>query len=110
MDTPDNTPAGGSPAPLPGPDDLITMAEASRLSGLAPATLRRYASQGRLHTELLTPRLAVTSRRWLDACLRDRGTRYQGPKPKPLPDDYQAPGPGRPRAPRVRQHATDKED
>jgi hypothetical protein len=104
MDTPDTT---GAPAPLPGPDDLITIVEAARLSGLSAETLRVKVRQGLLKSQLVTPRLRMTTRRWLHEMLSARGTRYQGrgPAPKPLPPDYQAPGPGRPRAPRVRPSA-----
>ncbi len=86
-------------------DARITMAEASRISGLAPQSLRAYATSGALRSELMTPRFRVTTRRWLDDLLRSRkepGSR--GPKPKPLPEGYQAPPPhkeppasGRPR-------------
>ena len=98
--TPPTSPT--DPAPLPGPDELITIAEAARLCGLAPGTLRQQIAAGRLQVQAVTPRLNMTTRRWLDAYIQSRGTRHPGAAPKPLPPGYQAPGPGRPRKPAVR--------
>lgn len=78
-------------------DARITMAEASRISGLAPESLRGYVRSGELRSELMAVRLRVTTRRWLDDLLQRRkepGSR--GPKPKPLPEGYQAPPPPAP--------------
>jgi len=101
-------PAPTDAAPLPGPHELITIADAARLSGLAPATLREAAMSGRLRVQIMTPRMNLTTRRWLHDYLQARGgTAGMGRPPKPLPPGYQAPGPGRPRKPAVRKTATD---
>lgn len=96
------TPPAAGLEPLPGPDELITLAQAARISSLTPGSLRNAAAAGRLQVQQVTPRLNMTTRRWLHEFLEGRGTRYQGPPPKPLPPGYQAPGPGRPRKPAVR--------
>lgn len=105
-DEQDPTPPTTSPTdppPLPGPDELITIARAARLCGLAPDTLRRAAATGRLTVQQVTPRLNLTTRRWLHDYLQARGgTDGMGRPPKPLPLGYQAPGPGRPRTPAIR--------
>src|SRR5262245_9017631 len=94
--------AGLPPSPLPSPDELITMQTAAALCGLSPKTLRTYVHQGRLQTELVTPRLRMTTRRWLHAMLKSRGTRKgPGAPPRPLPSGYEPPGPGRPKHPRL---------
>src|SRR5436853_365872 len=79
-------------------DELITLADAARLCGLTPATLRVKVRHGKLKSQLITRRLRMTTRRWLHEMLMARDPE-EGPV-KPLPPDYQAPGPGRPRAPR----------
>jgi len=95
-------PAADALAPLPGADELMTIADAARLGGLATSTLRRAAAEGRLQVEAVTPRLNMTTRRWLNAYLHSRGQGRMGRPPKPLPAGYQPPGPGRPRKPAVR--------
>jgi len=81
-------------------DKRITLAEAARISGLAQQTLSNYAATGRLKSELVTPRLRMTTRRWLDAMLRERGPQpgEPGRPPKSLAPDYTPPPRrGRPR-------------
>lgn len=100
-------PAPDALAPLPDPDELITIAEAARLSGLSAGTLRNKAGSGRLQVQQVTPRLNMTTRRWLNAYLQGRGQGRMGRPPKPLPAGYQPPGPGRPRKPAVRTTPSD---
>ena len=100
------TPADDDLAPLPGPDELITLAQAARISGLTPGALRNAAAAGRLQVQQVTARLNMTTRRWLHAFLEARGSQSgPGAPPKPLPAGYQPPGPGRPRKPAVRPTA-----
>jgi len=105
---PARPPAADDLAPLPGPDELITLAQAARISGLTPGALRNAVAAGRLQVQPVTPRLNMMTRRWLHAFLDARGSQ-QGPgaPPKPLPAGYQPPGPGRPRKPAVRKTTTE---
>jgi hypothetical protein len=74
----------------------ITLAEAARLSGLAPKTLRDAAARGALRAERVHPRLWLTTERALQDYLDRRperfkaGVRYDqqaGPGPELLPTE-----------------------
>jgi hypothetical protein len=104
---------GSTPAP-PGPgksadatapdwDAYITLQDAAAISGLSYGHLRKQAANGDLRTVKMGARLNVTTRRWLDAYLRTRGTTYHGRPPKSLPEGYQAP-PKRGRPPKSSSH------
>jgi hypothetical protein len=69
----------------------ITLAEAAQLAGLHPGTLRRAAADGMIKTAKLSPRLSVTTRRWLDDYRRSVGKSGHGRPAKPLPPSYIAP-------------------
>ena len=68
--------------------DLITVAHASAISGVAAGTVRNQARAGRLQSVKLGHTLVTTSG-WLHEYLMSRATR-QGRR-KPLPADYVAP-------------------
>jgi hypothetical protein len=75
---------------LEGPDEYITLARAAQIAGLAPTTLRNQALAGWLRT-VRPGHDRLTTRRWLHAYLRTRGTHHRGATPKALPDAYIAP-------------------
>lgn len=95
---------GTAPGPVhPDWDARISLQEAAAISGLSYSYVRERAATGDLRTERIGARLNVTTRRWLDDYLRQRGTKGggRGPDPKPLPVGYQAP-PRRGRPPKAK--------
>ncbi len=84
-------------------DAPITLQDAAAIAGVAYPTLKAWMRAGYLETAPWGARGKVTTRRKLDACVRQRGTRGggRGPAPKPLPADYQAP-PRRGRPPKAK--------
>jgi len=84
-------------------DAPIPLHEAAVIAGVAYPTLKAWLRAGYLETQPWGAKGKVTTRRKLDACLRQRGTRGggRGPAPKPLPADYQAP-PRRSRPPKAK--------
>ncbi len=84
-------------------DAPIPLQQAAEIAGVAYPTLKAWVRAGYLETVPWGARGKVTTRRKLDACVRQRGTRGggRGPAPKPLPADYQAP-PRRGRPPKAK--------
>ena len=84
-------------------DAPIPLQVAAEIAGVAYPTLKAWLRAGYLETQPWGAKGKVTTRRKLDACLRQRGTRGggRGPAPKPLPADYQAP-PRRGRPPKAK--------
>jgi hypothetical protein len=72
---------------LEGPDDLITLARAGEIAGLAATSLVGPAILGRLRT-IRDGRRRLTTRRWLHEYLMSRNP-VSGRKQ--LPPDYVAP-------------------
>ena len=71
-------------------DEVISLAEAARLSGLAPHTLTLQAEKGKLRARKLG-HTWITTRHWLDAYLathsrRKRPLRDQSAPPDPHAD------------------------
>ncbi len=86
------TPTTPSTMLAPDWDAEITLTEAGRLSGRSPKTIQGFAASGTLRVKRHSPKVVMTTRRWLDDMLRAQA-RLAGPgrPPKPLPADYQAP-------------------